>query len=252
MRHLIDRSGIACGIASDPTLELVTNPSQVDCPRCGDALALGLPQPGAGIRVYVATGVQNASLALWYGKKLVAMGCEWTYDWTERAMARRPDEDVSVEELREIGEAEVDAVCRADVVLVLLPGGAGTHTELGVAIALGKRVVLLPESGDPTLIAPCPFYRHPAVQVVAREEVFSAVVAARRGPGGARHVYIPETLSSVEIENPAGNLDPVYVHALGAVSPIPPNAHVVLSVDLDATARRIQAMHARTFSRSSS
>lgn len=30
----------------------------------------------------------------------------------------------------------------ADVVLILLPGGKGTHVELGIAIAQGRRTIL--------------------------------------------------------------------------------------------------------------
>jgi len=255
VRHYIDPSGIACGLgANDPTLEVATTKAGVDCPRCIDALALGLPRPGLGIRVYVATGFERASTAFWYGRRLQALGCEWTYDWTERALERaglgNEAPEVSIDELRELGEAELDAVCRADVVLVLLPGGRGTHVEMGAALALGKRIVLLPEQVGPGTLGelfPCPFYRHPAVEVVAGpDEAIAAVVArpetAVRGAGSARHVYVPETLSGVEIANPPTAEQDVLVHALGTVSAIKPGGYVFMTADLDTTTKRVARM----------
>ena len=38
--------------------------------------------------------------------------------------------------------AEIAAVREADVLVVLLPGGYGTHVEIGAALALGKPVIL--------------------------------------------------------------------------------------------------------------
>jgi len=64
-----------------------------------------------------------------------------TYDWTQNASARDAG-TVTLGDLRSIGQHERDAVMSADVVLILLPGGKGTHVELGIAIAQGRRTIL--------------------------------------------------------------------------------------------------------------
>lgn len=256
MRHMKGPASDACG--ADPTTEYVDDPSLVDCDRCIHAIVgtgggrpepgppaaeLFAPSPGSGVKVYVASGVENAVLAFWYGKKLESLGFEWTYDWTERAL-RRDVDPASEEELREIGEAELDGVCRADVVIVVLPGGAGTHTELGFALALGKRVVLV--AGDRPLAA-CPFYFHPAViRVRTADEAFAAALPGAgprpvRGPGSSSHVYVPENVEAVDICCPPGG-PPVSVHALGTVMRLEPGAYMVLAADVRKTAERIARM----------
>ena len=47
------------------------------------------------------------------------------------------------EQLREIGEAEKNAIKEADVFLLILDGGNGSHTEFGMAIALEKRYMYI-------------------------------------------------------------------------------------------------------------
>lgn len=64
-----------------------------------------------------------------------------TYDWTQNACARDAG-TVTLGDLRSIGQHERDAVMSADVVPILLPGGKGTHVELGIAIAQGRRTIL--------------------------------------------------------------------------------------------------------------
>ena len=52
----------------------------------------------------------------------------------------------------------------AEVVILLLPGGRGTHVELGLALALGKKVFLC--AGDAEAFAPentVAFYQLPGV-----------------------------------------------------------------------------------------
>jgi nucleoside 2-deoxyribosyltransferase len=41
-----------------------------------------------------------------------------------------------------IALAELAGIREADVLLVLLPGGCGTHVEIGAALALGKPVII--------------------------------------------------------------------------------------------------------------
>ena len=64
-----------------------------------------------------------------------------TYDWTT---AGGPA--ASTETLAEICQAEVDGVLSADRVIFLMPGGRGTHVELGLALASGKPVSMWSET----------------------------------------------------------------------------------------------------------
>ena len=52
------------------------------------------------------------------------------------------------EQLREIGQAEQNAVKEADVFLLILDGGNGSHTEFGMAIALEKTIYVY-HAGSP-------------------------------------------------------------------------------------------------------
>ncbi|MCQ1957861.1 hypothetical protein NNX39_15305 [Arthrobacter sp. zg-Y826] len=63
------------------------------------------------------------------------------YDWTQNASVRDAG-TATLDDLRSIGQQERDAVMGADVVVILLPGGKGTHVELGIAIAQGRRTIL--------------------------------------------------------------------------------------------------------------
>jgi nucleoside 2-deoxyribosyltransferase len=73
--------------------------------------------------------------------------------------------------LRVIGEREFDGVKAADIVIVITPQGRGTHIELGMAIALGKRVYIYDKDDsyfkcdDNT----CAFYWLPQIKQIAGE-----------------------------------------------------------------------------------
>ncbi|MCP8967543.1 nucleoside 2-deoxyribosyltransferase [Ectobacillus ponti] len=102
---------------------------------------------------YLASGLQNKAAVREAAAAFAAEGFMQTYDWTKN---ERP---IDISELQAIGEAELQAVAAADFVAVLLPGGKGTHAELGMALALGKRVYLYsasPEINDPAQA--CSFY----------------------------------------------------------------------------------------------
>ena len=56
---------------------------------------------------------------------------------------------------------------KSDVVIILLPGGKGTHVELGIAIALGKNIFLYsPNDEIDDLALTSTFYQLPEVQKV--------------------------------------------------------------------------------------
>jgi nucleoside 2-deoxyribosyltransferase len=55
--------------------------------------------------------------------------------WTDQ-------DDATPDGYAKIALAELAGVREADVLIVLLPGGYGTHVEIGAALGLGKPVIL--------------------------------------------------------------------------------------------------------------
>lgn len=89
------------------------------------------------------------------------IGHEISYDWT----AHGNEKPSTKERLQEIAILDLRGVELADFLIVLLPGGGGTHLEIGFAIASGKKIFL--HSEDPGLFELGPqanaFYHHPDV-----------------------------------------------------------------------------------------
>lgn len=110
------------------------------------------------MKYYIATSTARASFHNSVRDELKKFGHEITYDWTSHGSVR----DTSLARLRQVAHLELQAILEADFVLVLLPGGKGTHTELGFSLGCKKPVFL--HSEDPTLfeLGPeaCAFYHH--------------------------------------------------------------------------------------------
>ena len=83
------------------------------------------------MRFYIATGLSNAERAKTLAGVLTRNGHEFTYNWTEHGDIRSEGED----RMTEVAFSEVRAVRDAEMFIALLPGGCGTHTEIGIAIA---------------------------------------------------------------------------------------------------------------------
>lgn len=88
------------------------------------------------MKFYVASSFKNIDKVGYVSKQLARRGFTLTYDWTN------PGEALTLERLKEIGQLEKRAVSEADVVIVLLPAGKGSHIELGLALGFGKKVIL--------------------------------------------------------------------------------------------------------------
>lgn len=113
------------------------------------------------MKYYIATSLSRAASHHVVRDALRDYGHEISYDWTLHGSVK----SISKERLQEVAMLEVDGVSKADVVIVLLPGGGGTHFELGFALAKGKKVFL--HSEDPSLFElgsqTNAFYHHPDV-----------------------------------------------------------------------------------------
>ncbi|GAF67142.1 hypothetical protein BTS2_4051 [Bacillus sp. TS-2] len=91
---------------------------------------------------YIASSFQNKDTVRYVSEKLKKKGHIHTYDWTQNERAS------TIEELKEVGQNEKDGVGQSDILVVILPGGKGTHIELGIAIGQGKLVYLYSPTDD--------------------------------------------------------------------------------------------------------
>ena len=108
-------------------------------------------------RFYLSTRKDRSSDAETIAKALISHGWVRTFDWGLH-------KTIDPHEYGSIAEAEIQGVREADALIVLLPGGFGTHVEIGVALALGKHVVLhAPDEDALTTPYACVFHYHPNV-----------------------------------------------------------------------------------------
>lgn len=91
---------------------------------------------------YVASSFRNIEQVRTLSRELALNGHHHTYDWTQAGGAD------SLEALAAIGAKEKDAVMDADLLVVLLPAGKGSHIELGIALGLGKRIYIYSSTND--------------------------------------------------------------------------------------------------------
>ena len=93
---------------------------------------------------YIATRLDRVEQHNKVRDFLLERGYELTYDWTHHGSVQ----NVSLDRLNEVAHRDLQGVMDADFVIVMLPGGFGTHTELGAAIASGKKVFIHTEDHD--------------------------------------------------------------------------------------------------------
>lgn len=89
------------------------------------------------MKFYIGSGMKNIELVNDYAKKLKEKGWIHTYNWAENING-----DETIEDLIEYSNLEQKGIIDADVVIILLPAGRGTHIELGMALALHKKIFL--------------------------------------------------------------------------------------------------------------
>lgn len=113
-------------------------------------------------RFYLSTRKDRSVQAGLVLEALKAHGWERTFDWT--------DQDYGPEGYADTALAELAGVRDADVLIVLLPGGHGTHVEIGAALALGKPVIIhAPDRKTLETPYPCVFHYHPGVKLLVSE-----------------------------------------------------------------------------------
>lgn len=117
---------------------------------------------------YLATSLERAEEAKALAIEIRALGLTPTYEWWTHGSVQTE----GPEKIREVAMAEIDGVKSADLFVCLLPGGRGTHTELGIAIATSLERVYKNYREDTALVLvgpteqdgrTCAFYLHPHV-----------------------------------------------------------------------------------------
>jgi hypothetical protein len=130
-------------------------------------------------KYYIASKLENHAQVRELKAILDQSGWEHTYDWTVHGSVQSE----GAERIAEVASAEAEGVCYADAIIVLLPGGRGTHAELGMAIGqthLGRemeaagivaeverRICIYspdPDKDFGTGGTTCAFYHHPYVE----------------------------------------------------------------------------------------
>lgn len=89
------------------------------------------------MKYYIASKLENHAAHNRLRDVLAELGHQITYDWTPHG----PVYGSGLDRVREVAELETKGVLDADFVVVLWPGGRGTHVELGMALAADKPVI---------------------------------------------------------------------------------------------------------------
>ena len=137
------------------------------------------------MKFYIATRLERADEQKALSAILRDFGHEHTYDWSTHGSVQSEGPD----RIREVASAECRGVLDADLFICLLPGGRGTHAELGAAIADAERqrerrqsnqvggaklIVIIGDDGGVDGRT-CAFYHHPCIsERFATVEEFAA------------------------------------------------------------------------------
>ena len=105
---------------------------------------------------YIATKLENHENHNRLRDYLLGLGHQISYDWTNHGSVQG-EGDARIAEV-----AAMQGVQDASVVIVLLPGGRGTHVELGAAWASSRRIFIHgPRAAEDG--RECAFYHSPGV-----------------------------------------------------------------------------------------
>lgn len=93
------------------------------------------PEP---VPIYIASGVygNEGIIQLWEELKAEFPQLELTYNWATQGKA-------PIGEYPDLSTKEYNGVIEAHILLVVLPGGKGTHFEFGLGVATCPHVILL-------------------------------------------------------------------------------------------------------------
>lgn len=116
------------------------------------------------MRFYIASRLENAARVKTLSEELESWGWKCTYKWFEHGCILGTGLDLAT-----VASEEYCGVVRAELFIALLPGGKGTHIELGIAHMVGCSIVLHSENPapfNPAVRETCSFYWLPGVERV--------------------------------------------------------------------------------------
>lgn len=93
-------------------------------------------------KVYVASSLMNKNNVRNLYDYIRCNDHSITYDWTTHGQVS------GVDDLKDVGKKEFDGVVDCDILVMLMPARMGSHVELGIALALGKPVVIITNGLD--------------------------------------------------------------------------------------------------------
>ncbi len=110
------------------------------------------------MKYYIATKLENHAEHNRVRDMMANLGHEITYDWTTHGAVWRK----GIQCIREIASLETDGVTGADIIIVLWPGGRGTHIEMGIAIGARIPIVFISsvDGHHEASAETCAFYHH--------------------------------------------------------------------------------------------
>lgn len=119
------------------------------------------------MKFYIGSGMKNCDLVNTYANLLKENGWKQTYDWVKNI-----SNDIRKEDMIKYATLESQGIIDADVVIILLPGGRGSHIELGMALALNKKIFLCSATEeDFNILNTVAFYELPKItQLVGNVE----------------------------------------------------------------------------------
>ncbi len=110
------------------------------------------------MKFYIGSGFKNCESVNYYSRILEESGWSHTYNWTKNIR-----NDITIEALTEYAASEQKAIVDSDVVIILLPAGRGTHIELGMALALNKKLFLCAAKEEFSIENTVNFYQLPDI-----------------------------------------------------------------------------------------
>lgn len=117
------------------------------------------------MKFYIGSGFKNADLVNEFSEKLQSHGWEHTFNWTKYI-----SDYETIEDLIKYSELEQKGIEESDAVIIILPAGRGTHIELGMAIALKKKIYLYSSRKEEFDIEnTVNFYQLPSIEKIVGE-----------------------------------------------------------------------------------
>lgn len=104
---------------------------------------------------YLATSLGNRAEAIRMIDELDKLGWGCTYPWARWHGSLQGQPEVWQQKATQ----EIEGVREAELVIALMPGGRGTHVEIGAALALDKPVHII--GRDASYDYECVFHHHP-------------------------------------------------------------------------------------------